>query len=161
MATTEAERTPISATEQERSEIERISQSLEDDFSKAKLVAPNGRLIDIPEPLLEVLQRAAADLTHGEAVEIIPIHKQLTTNQAADLLNVSRQYLVRLLDEGAIPFCRVGTHRRIRFGDLMDYKKRRDEERRAGLAKLTRESQALGLYDIDVNEVECRRSSSS
>ena len=161
MTTKRAERGLISATEEERAEIRRISRALADEPGRAKLVSPKGDKILVPGPLFEVLERAAESLTHGEAVAIIPIHKQLTTNQAAELLNVSRQYLVRLLDDEKIPFSRTGTHRRIRFGDLMDFKQQRDEMRRQALSEMTRRSQEAGLYDVDINEVECHRSSSS
>ena len=77
----------------------------------------------------------------------MPVHMELTTQEAADLLNVSRQYLVRLLEDGAMPFTKTGTHRRIRFGDLMAYKRARDATRRQGLKRLTRLSEELGLYD--------------
>ncbi|MGH2516681.1 MAG: helix-turn-helix domain-containing protein [Ktedonobacterales bacterium] len=64
---------------------------------------------------------------------------------AADILNISRSYLVRLLEEGALPFAKIGTHRRVRFDDLMRYKQRRDAERRWGLAERTQMSQEFGL----------------
>ena len=70
----------------------------------------------------------------------------LTTSEAAELLNVSRQYLCRLLDRGDIPFVRVGKHRRVRVGDLMRYRERRDAARREKLQELTQLSQELDLY---------------
>jgi excisionase family DNA binding protein len=76
----------------------------------------------------------------------MPIDRELTTQAAADILNVSRQYLVELLDNQTIPHTKVGTHRRIRFGDLMNYKTDRDAKRRAGLSRMTKKSQQLGLY---------------
>lgn len=83
------------------------------------------------------------------------MHKELTTGEAADILNVSRQYLVELLETGAIPFTKAGTHRRIRFGDLMDYKERRDANRREGLSRLTKKSQKLGLYGNSTKTTKC------
>lgn len=113
----------------------------------ARLVGPNGESLRLPESLFRVLRSAVEVLSRGEAVAIVPVHKELTTQEAADILNVSRQYLVRLLDEGRIPYSKTGTHRRIRFGDLMQYKRQRDAERQRGLAELTKLSQELGLYD--------------
>ncbi len=113
----------------------------------AKLVGPDGKEITLPESLLRVLRQAADVLgQHDDAVEIVPTHKQFTTNEAADLLNVSRQYLVRLLQRGDIPFTMVGSHRRISIGDLMTYKQARDQSREAALDELAQLSQDLGLY---------------
>jgi excisionase family DNA binding protein len=86
-------------------------------------------------------------MQHGRAISIVPLAKELTTQEAADLLKVSRPFLVKLLEQGNIPFIKVGTHRRVLFDDLMEYKKQRDTKRRQGLAELTQLSQELGLYD--------------
>ncbi len=113
----------------------------------ARLIGPDGEQIELPESVYRVLRGAVHELGRGNAVAIMPVHTELTTQEAADLLNVSRQYLVRLLDGGEIPFSKTGTHRRIRFGDLMAYKQQRDERRREGLRRLTRMSEELGLYE--------------
>jgi excisionase family DNA binding protein len=69
----------------------------------------------------------------GDSITVVPVGREVTTQQAADLLNVSRQYLVRLLDEGRIPFRKTGKHRRIRIEDVLAFKESRDKDRRAGL----------------------------
>jgi excisionase family DNA binding protein len=86
-------------------------------------------------------------LARGDSLTIVPVGKELTTQQAADLLNVSRQYLVRLLGEGRIPYTRTGKHRRLRIEDVLTFKEQRDRERGAALDELTRMSQEIGGYD--------------
>lgn len=113
-----------------------------------------GEHIEIPRSLLDVLSRAVEVLLEGGAVSIMPYHAQLTTQEAADYLGVSRPYLVSLLDEGKIPYHRLRSHRRILLKDLEEYRQRRDEERRAALAELTRESYARGMYDLPEVEDE-------
>jgi excisionase family DNA binding protein len=86
-------------------------------------------------------------MSQGNAVTIIPIHAELTTQEAADLINVSRPFLIKQIDAGVIPHHKVGTHRRVRFTDLMEYKKNIDAARSKVLTELVEESQRLGLYD--------------
>jgi len=90
---------------------------------------------------------AVRDLSLGRSVAIIHYEHELTTQQAADILNVSRPHLVKLVDESKIPYHMVGTHRRIRMGDLLRFKQARDEERQGALRDLRKVSESLGLYD--------------
>lgn len=142
------DRSPICAADGEQQVLNQIEKLLANQPADiALIVSPIGEAIEIPEALYQILRQAVHHLTHDEAVAIVPVGKELTSQQAADLLNVSRPYLIQLLDEGEIPYYRVGTHRRIEFGDVMTYKLRRDRDRREGLSELTRLSQKLGLYD--------------
>ncbi len=139
---------PVQATQQEAEELRGIDRSLHpEEGGHARLIAPSGEEFEIPDALFHALHQTVHYLARGRAVAIVPYDKMLTTQQAADLLNVSRPYLVRLLEAGEIPFERVGTHRRIRFEDLMAYRRKRDAERRRRLDELTRLNEETGLYE--------------
>ena len=84
-------------------------------------------------------------MSRGNAVKIVPVHAELTTQEAADLLNVSRPTLIQMLEEGKIPFRKVGLHRRVRMEKLMQYKRQLEADRRAALAKLVAYDQEIGL----------------
>lgn len=112
-----------------------------------KLVGPSGETIPIPESMFYILERVAEIMARGDSITIVPVGKEMTTQQAAGVLNVSRQYLVRLLDEGRIPYTKTGKHRRLRIDDVLAFKELRDEERRSSLDELTRMSEELGGYD--------------
>lgn len=143
---------PVSAPAAEKRLLRALSQHLEQSHPGDaegrgyKLISPEGRTFDIPESMFYVLERIAQVLARGDAVTVVPVGKQLTTQQAADLLNVSRQYLVRLLDEGRIPHTKVNKHRRLRIEDVLEYKQKRDREREAGLDQLAELTQEYGGY---------------
>jgi excisionase family DNA binding protein len=99
----------------------------------------------VPVSAVRLFLQLLTEMSQGNAVTLIPTHAELTTQQAADLLNVSRPYVVKLLDEGKIPSRMVGKYRRIRFDDLMAYKQKDDEARAKVLDQLTAEAQALGM----------------
>jgi len=101
--------------------------------------------LTVPRGALELFARVLAHMAAGQAVSVVPAHAELTTQQAADLLNVSRPYLVKLLDEGEIEFRKVGTHRRVKFSSLMDYVRQDDRRRRAAADELSALTQEMGL----------------
>jgi excisionase family DNA binding protein len=105
----------------------------------------DGHDLILPRQAVTLLRDVLAEMAQGNAVTIVPTHAQLTTQEAANLLNVSRPFLVALLEEGKIPFTKTGTHRRIRYQDLMVYKRHKDQESRDALDELTRQSQDLDL----------------
>lgn len=124
--------------------------------TRARLVSADGSsTVPLPDGLHDILVKALEALASGYAVTIAPQHTTLTTQQAADMLGVSRPTLTRLLDEGKIPHERPNSHRRIRLADVLEYQKQRRRERRELLQHMTTESIELGLYDlVDDNSVE-------
>ena len=98
--------------------------------------------IELPAGAVELLARVLEAMAAGQGVTLIPETAELTTVQAADVLNVSRPYLIKLLDRGAIPHRKVGRHRRIRMEDVVAYKDAIDRERERALDRLAREAQA-------------------
>lgn len=102
-------------------------------------------IVTLPREMLGFLTRLLAHIANGHAVTLIPVEAELTSQQAADLLGVSRPYLVKLLDEDVIPHHKVGRHRRVRANDLLVYKQRRDAEARKAADELTAQAQELGM----------------
>lgn len=103
------------------------------------------QVVEVPTFALRLFGEILSELALGNAVKVVPIHAELTTQEAADLLNVSRPHLVKLLDEGALPHTKTGRHRRIKFADLVAYKEKRDEISRAALDELAAQAQALRM----------------
>ena len=101
--------------------------------------------ITIPMSAVRLLADILAEMAKGNAVTIVPLSAELTTQQAADLLNVSRPFLIEQLENGTVPFRKVGTHRRILFRDLMAYKQQIDQDRLNALEDLSALDQRLGL----------------
>ena len=95
---------------------------------------------------IKLLARILTTLAEGHKVALIPMESELTTQEAAEIMGVSRPYVVGLLEKGNIPFRKIGTHRRIKLQDLMEFSKRNQEARQKGVQELTEHNEALGLY---------------
>jgi excisionase family DNA binding protein len=111
-----------------------------------RILGADGESVELPDDVVVLLQQLTASLVEGDDVAVVPISREVTTQQAASLLNVSRQYLVRLLDQGHMPYRRSGTHRRIRVADVLAYKEKRDA-RLDALDQLSQLTQDLVGYD--------------
>jgi excisionase family DNA binding protein len=115
---------------------------------RARLIGPNGSQIEIPDELYGVLRDVVLALSEGLAISIAPHNTMLTTQEAADLLNVSRPTLVRLLTDGEIPHTLRGRHRRVMLRDVLDYQERTRQERQQVLDQMAVEAEEDGLYDV-------------
>ena len=103
------------------------------------------RTVKVPREAFDLFLEILGQMANGNAVTIVPVYAELTTQQAADLLNVSRPYLVALLETGKLQFRKVGKHRRVLFAHLAEYKKKDEERRRQVMQELAAEAQRHGL----------------
>src|SRR5215218_656926 len=110
------------ASDEEHRNVKAVNELLAASEGKPALVSPDGRKVELSHSVHRVLLEAVEHLSHGSPVQILPLHSYLTTQQAADLLGVSRPYLVELLESGVIQFHKVGKHRRVLAEDLVVYK---------------------------------------
>ena len=146
MLTTRQNRLDPSAID--RTTLDRLAAAFSDPGHVA-LIGPKGERTELPEPLYRHLLRILRLMREGRAIIMLPEDETFTTQAAANYLGMSRQHFVDLLESGAIPFHKVGTHRRVRFKDLLAYEKRRDDDRRHALDDLARKVEAAGRYDSD------------
>lgn len=132
---------PSNAANQFRA-LRRLAQS-----SSAKLVGNDGESVAVPPSVRTLLAEIARNLEAGKTVSVVAGHHELTTQRAANLLGVSRPFLVRILEDGKLAFHRVGSHRRIYLSNLLEYKSIRDLERHTAIGNLAREDVEAGTYD--------------
>jgi excisionase family DNA binding protein len=148
--------TPVSAPPDEKLEVAELYRLLgglphpRTGAPACRLVGPKGEAVALPDAVFYVLERVAEVLARGDSVTIVPVGKELTTQQAADLINVSRQYLIRLLDDGRIAYTKTGKHRRLRIEDVLAFKEQRDAERKTALRDLSQLTEEFGGYEREL-----------
>lgn len=111
------------------------------------LSGPDGERLVLPAEVFRVLRGVVAAMADGQAVTIASVHQRLTTQEAADLLGVSRPTLVKLLESGEIPFEQPGRHRRVRLTDVLSYRQRRSVQRRESLDRMVEIADESGMYE--------------
>ncbi|HTW66504.1 MAG TPA: helix-turn-helix domain-containing protein, partial [Bryobacteraceae bacterium] len=138
---------PVSLPASQEEQVHALHELLRRE-GKARLIGRGGEpAIELPDAIYELLLRILDGMQQGKAISIVPVMQDLTTQQAAALLGVSRPFFVKLLESGALPFHLTGTHRRVYLKDLLAYKEHRDRERREALDQMAKEAEDLGLYD--------------
>lgn len=137
----------------ERSAAARIASLLQANSTKrqgiVQVIDADGGRLELPNALTEVMYRAAELLAEGRPVTVLPDEEMLSTQTAADILNISRQYLVRLVDAGELAAEKVGSHRRLRATDVAAFKAARDAKRASVLDRLTSLSEDVGGYELE------------
>ena len=139
------EATTVTAEPNEVAELQSLAAHLASHGGAVELKDALGHEVEVPRSVARALSGLVRELAAGNSVTVVPTQAELTTQQAADLLNLSLPYLVRLLEANQIASSKVGTHRRVRLGDILEYKTRRDEHRAALLARMGERVEASGL----------------
>jgi len=113
-------------------------------------VTSTGERIELPGTVFGVLRTAVGFMPHGQAVTLVPDNQAITTQRAADTLGMSRPFFIKQLEAGLMAHHRVGNQRRVYLRDVLEFAKKRDEERLAALDRLSRDTFEAGLYDRNV-----------
>ena len=123
--------------------LEQLAELFDREGYRPCLIGPDASHVDLPVPVYEVLASVVRGMAAGQTMTIAPSGRRLTTQQAAEMLHMSRPHLVKLLDRGELPFDRVGTHRRVKVEDVLAYRRRRALERERQLDELSQLSQDI------------------
>lgn len=115
-------------------------------------ITANGTTVEVPHGVARFLGQYASLLRRGHGATLVPLNRHLSTQEAADILGVSRPWLIRLVDSGEIPHVKVGNRRRLVLEDVLEYKRVRDAIRRDSLNELVRLDEEQGLFTL---EMEC------
>jgi excisionase family DNA binding protein len=136
---------PIAVPESEEPQIQAFNRFLR--TGRAALVSASGERVEFPDTLYEVLTRIVEMMSRHQAVTIVPDNQVVTTQRAAEILGMSRPFFIKLLEAGVMAHHRVGNQRRIYLKDVLSYARKRDEERKAALDRLSRNAMEAGLYE--------------
>jgi excisionase family DNA binding protein len=148
MMNTETTQSKPPVSSQDRELLEKLYDVMNGE-ERPVLLGREGAHVQFPEPVFHLLTEIVRKMHRGQSVVLLPENEELTTQAAANQLGASRPYVVKLLEEGAIPYHMVGSHRRIYLKDLLAYQKRRDRDRREALDALNAELLDADLYDSD------------
>lgn len=132
--------------ESEKQELAQLYRMLIHDGSAA-LIGPNNTRMNIPPSVYDVLVKVAETMQEGKAIAVVPMMEQMSTQAAADFLGISRQFLVRELEQRKIAFHYAGSHRRLYFGDVVRYRQERIKNRRGSIERMAQGAEKSGHYD--------------
>ena len=149
MVATKPQSGPMVSGEDERAALVDAEALLRERRGGVFLTDARGTRVELPATAVRLVSQVVHALGRGNPVEVTALPKELTIQHAAEMLDLRPEDVVRLLDQGEVPFVQDSGFRRFRFEDVMAYKPKRDAERRAGLAELTRLGQEMGLYDLE------------
>jgi excisionase family DNA binding protein len=139
---------PITLSATERDQVRELKRLL--DCGVPALVGASGKRLDIPPTVYDVLRKVVELMAQGKSVTLLPDNQVVSTQRAADLLGMSRPFFIKLLETGAMAHHRVGNQRRVYLRDVLEFARKRDEERQAALERLSQQSFEAGLYDRNV-----------
>lgn len=135
----------IKVFESKQEDIQKIERLLE--RGPTILMSGSGEKVKLPKAVQEILKRAVEIMARGKAVTLIPDNQAITTQRAADILGMSRPFFIKLLETGAMAHHRVGNQRRVYLREVLQFVRKREQERQAALNRLSRHALKSGLYD--------------
>ena len=136
---------PIAVPEAEEPQVRALDRFLH--RGRAALISASGEKVEFPDTLYEVLTRIVGMMSRGQAVTLVPDNQVVTTQRAATILGMSRPFFIKLLEAGVMAHHRIGNQRRVYLQDVLNYARKRDEERKAALDRLSRNAAETGLYE--------------
>jgi excisionase family DNA binding protein len=135
----------IAAARLAREQLGKLSLSFDRSNYQLVINGQESEIVQIPSSAMHLFVQLLSEIADGHAVTVTSVHEELSTQKAADILNVSRPYLIQLLEQGKIPFHKVGTHRRVRLADILSYKEQIDAQRLNTLDELAAQAQELDM----------------